>query len=486
MRVSFAAAHAPTRRINTPTNTCNTGTNLRCDDPLDLSPTNLAAPDVQSTYALNDVYVQVRSSGAGSWNTLTDYQFSYQQNGPATHVDTATNEGISTAGYFLLSKLAQVGDDGTTALPPRTFGYTPIKYNYYVDDVYHPATGVGCGPAWNTGQGSGCLLWIHNYNGNGYYLATADNGMGLQETFTWDMARNNTHGVNGGGSNNADPLYCSHLNITGQSTYPCNETDDENWSRFVLVSREGDVVRAASGSSPTISSVTSYAYKLTWPLPEQACSDCVAGMYWGNQNDGDYLDYYNAFFMGFAETDVGNPDGSVEVHKYLSTKGYGLYDATVPCLAYVKPCHASPWWDLANAGHGHEVETDYFDTDDTTLLKQVTSQYQLVCPPTGISGSPSWSTTLNGNPYTYTWDGKLVAALDHGNPVAVCDIQTAQVDTYTWDGASAGTAVPHATTTYAYDALGRATTTTTTSNDGGATGSPTPSSKRPTTSRTMP
>jgi hypothetical protein len=32
-------------------------------------------------------------------------------------------------------------------------------------------------------------------------------------------------------------------------------------------------------------------------------------MYWGNQNDGDYLDYYNGKFMGFAEGDVTNPDG---------------------------------------------------------------------------------------------------------------------------------------------------------------------------------
>ncbi|HEY1388744.1 MAG TPA: hypothetical protein VGF38_09385, partial [Ktedonobacterales bacterium] len=466
MRVSFAAAHAPTRRINTPTNTCNTGTNLRCDDPLNLSSPNFPAPDVQSTYALNDVYVQVRSSGTGSWNTLTDYQFSYQQNGPVTHVDPVTDEGISTAGYFLLSKLVTVGDDGATSLPPRTFSYSPPLTNYYVDDVYHPGTGVGCGPAWNTGHGSGCLLWAHSWDGNRYYLATADNGMGLQEKFTWDIARNNTHGVNGGGSNNADPLYCSHLPLSGQSTYPCNETDDENWSRFVLVAREGDVVRAASGGNSTVSSVTQYAYKLTWPLPEQACPDCVAGMYWGNQNDGDYLDYYNALFMGFAEADVGNPDGSVEYHKYLSTKGYGLYDATVPCLAYVKPCHASPWWDIANAGHGHETEADYFDTDGTTLLKQVTSQYQLVCPPTGISGSPSWSTTLNGNPYTYTWDGMLVAALDHGNPVADCDVQTTRNDAYTYDGAN-GT-VPQLTTTYAYDVYGRATDVTGNDNGGGA------------------
>jgi hypothetical protein len=46
-------------------------------------------------------------------------------------------------------------------------------------------------------------------------------------------------------------------------------------------------------------------------------------MYWGNQNDGDYLDYYNGSFMGFRETGVSNPDGTVEAHLFYATTGWG-------------------------------------------------------------------------------------------------------------------------------------------------------------------
>ena len=67
-------------------------------------------------------------------------------------------------------------------------------------------------------------------------------------------------------------------------------------------------------------------------------------MYWGNQNDGDYLDYYNGTFMGFAEADVTNPDGSVQKHKFYATNGYGIYDSTqVNCYSGFT-CHNSPWW----------------------------------------------------------------------------------------------------------------------------------------------
>ena len=169
MRVSFAAAHTPSRLTNSPLN-CNTGTNLRCDDPLNLSATicltgyaakGLAAPDVQSTYALNDVNVQVRGSGTGTWNSLRDYQFSYQQSGPSQIFDPTTGLCESVAGSQLLTKLVEVGDDSATALPTRTFGYASVP-QYYEDDVYHPNTTpnglTNCGPTWNTGNGSGCLL----------------------------------------------------------------------------------------------------------------------------------------------------------------------------------------------------------------------------------------------------------------------------------------------------------------------------------------
>ncbi|MGH7484378.1 MAG: hypothetical protein ACREMY_02090, partial [bacterium] len=484
MRISFAASLIPSRLTST-LGTCNPASWYRCDDPLDLSPSGgLYPPEVQSVYALNDVYVQVRGSGTVSWNTLKDYQFSYAQKGPTGYFDPTTGKAASAAGYLWLTKLVTVGDDGATVLPPRTFSYAYVS-NYYVDDVYHPGAKPdhtpNCWPVWNTGTGSGCLLWNVSYDNNSWYLQIADNGMGLHQTFSWATARNNSHGVNGRGSNDFDPLYCDGLSAAAQATYPCNEADDQNWSHVVLTQQEGDVVQASSAGPTTVKSITKYAYHLT-ALPNQECSDCDAGMYWGNQNNGDYLDYYDAKFMGFAEADVGNPDGSVEYHKYLSTEGYGLYDATVPCLAYVLPCHVSPWWDIGNAGHGHEYEADYFDTNGTTLLKKVTSQYQLVCPPSGIAGSPSWSTTLNGSPYTYTWDGMLVAALDHGNPVADCDVQTKSSDATTLDGASNPFAAPHSSASYLYDSLGRVTDQTTGVDTGleaayygnsGLTGSPT-------------
>ena len=79
------------------------------------------------------------------------------------------------------------------------------------------------------------MLWSQSYEGNGYYLSTVDNGMGLQQTYTWANARDNTHGVNGGGGNNADPLYCNGLSAAQQATYPCNMADDQSWSRVTLL-----------------------------------------------------------------------------------------------------------------------------------------------------------------------------------------------------------------------------------------------------------
>jgi YD repeat-containing protein len=466
LRVSFSASHTPTRFYpgTGPTGTCNRGTHLRCDDPKDLSPSGQLAPQVQSTFVLNDIQVQVNSSG--TWNTLKDYQLSYEQSGPTTITDPQTSEQESTAGMLDLTRITAVGDDGTTQEPPRTFSYTS-QPEHYEDDAF-PAPAGNCGPAWNTG----CLMWSQSYDGNSRYLASVSNGLGLYQTFTWKEARNNTHGVNGGGSNNANPLYCDGKESQG---YPCNQADDQVWSHIVLTQEDDSVVRlwqsgqGGQQSSKTIDSQTVYTYLLTYPLAAQACADCVAGMYWGNQNDADYLDYYNAKFMGFTQASVSHPDGSLTVHKYYATKGWGLYDAPGTAPNYLtcyapNPCHADPWWDPGNALHGHEFETDQYDTDGTTLLSKTTTQYSVTCPPSGVSGTGS---TSYGN-----FDGNLVSELDHNNPVAACDIQTSQVDDYTSDGSTAS-GVPHKTTTYQYDSYGRVTQTTTTSNDGGATGSPT-------------
>ncbi len=240
-----------------------------------------------------------------------------------------------------------------------------------------------------------------------------------------------------------------------------------NRGRVVLGGKTTSVLRASSAGSQEVDSSTTYAYKLSYPLVAQECGDCVAGMYWGNQNDGDYLDYYNGKFMGFAQTTVTNPDGSVDVHKYYATMGYGVYDTgQVTTCSSLPPavCHSDPWWDPRNVGHGHELEVDHYDTDGTTLLSKTTTQYNVVCPASGVAGTPAYPGSW-GN-----WDGNLVSALDHNNPVMSCEIQTARGDTYTYDGSANYT---QQTVTYTYDSSGRVTDTTITSNDGGAPGSPT-------------
>src|SRR5262249_23180268 len=145
-----------------------------------------------------------------------------------------------------------------------------------------------------------------------------------------------------------------------QAGYPCDLADDQSWSRIVVQQRDDTVVQVTQngqGGTQTNTPVTSshvYTYQLTYPLAAQECGDCVAGMYWGNQNDGDYLDYYNSKYMGFNQSSVSNPDGSVEVHKYYATEGFGVYDTTqVTCAASTLPpvittCTNDPWWHLTN------------------------------------------------------------------------------------------------------------------------------------------
>ncbi|HLG78121.1 MAG TPA: hypothetical protein VKX46_17020, partial [Ktedonobacteraceae bacterium] len=101
------------------------------------------------------------------------------------------------------------------------------------------------------------------------------NGQGLSQSFSWKLARNNSHGVPGGGSNNADPFYCdSH-----QTTSPCQEVDDSGWSHVVLLSESNTTTRLTQNgqggqqTSTPITETTSYSYQLTYPLPAQECSD---------------------------------------------------------------------------------------------------------------------------------------------------------------------------------------------------------------------
>ena len=173
--------------------------------------------------------------------------------------------------------------------------------------------------------------------------------------------------VNSGiGTDIANPLYCN----THQTGYPCNSADDQAWSRIVVTQHVGygravDPERAGrpADEHPGDEHAGLYLSALLSARLRKSASDCVAGMYWGNQNDGDYLDYYNGQFMGFAQTGVSNPDGSVVVHKYEATEGWGVYDtnqgiscaASDACHRSIRPATPSPWWHLANAGHGLEI-----------------------------------------------------------------------------------------------------------------------------------
>jgi RHS repeat-associated protein len=319
-------------------------------------------------------------------------------------------------------------------------------------------------------------MWSHSYGGNDLYLWHASNGLGLQQTFTWTYGRNNTHGSGAGA--HADPYACAPVTYSGgvptsndpstwSNAYPCDEADDQNWSRVLVAAGTSTVLQPMSTGAPqTTTELSNYTYFLTYPLVAQECSDCAAGMYWGNQNDGDYLDYYNGLFMGFAEADVTAPDNSLTKQLFYATQGYGLYDMSqVPCQSFTPPCHAAPWWNLTNAAHGRAYEVDHFDSDGTTLLSKEQYQYSATCPPSGVAGSGS---TSFGN-----FDGNLVAELDHNNPVAACDVQLTRSDNFTYDGYGGSGSLPQATTTYSYDNYGRVTSATNISNDGGALGSPT-------------
>jgi RHS repeat-associated protein len=465
MQVSFAATHAVGHVLGS---SCNANGSLRCDDPIDLSGSGgLAAPVVESTLVLNDIKVQVQTSG--TWNTLRDYQLSYEQTSQATIIDPASDLHQSIAGQLDLTQLQVIGDDTSTSLPPVTFTYVS-KQQFYVDSNRHPSPATNCGPSdgsmsWNVGNGSGCLLWMTTFYGNQRYLSSVNNGLGLTQSFSWDNARNNTHGVNDGNHGaTANPLYCNNppQGQGTESTYPCDEADDQNWSHIVVTQQQA--------TTNGVTSTTGYTYFLTWPLPEQECSNCVAGMYWGNQDDGDYLDFYNGKFMGFAETDVKQPSNEVDKHHFYATMGYGVYNLNqVVCSTFTPPCVSSPWYQIGNAGHGHEFEVDTYDTDGVTQLGQVKTQYTLTCPPSGVTATPPWQ---KDSTHTYNWDGNRVSELDHDNPVTVCDLHPAQVDTYTLDGSGSTSTATHSTTTYSYDTYGRLTDSTSSSNSGGgATGS---------------
>src|SRR3954466_3581656 len=117
MQVVFNASHTPTLRTGTTPGGCNMGSNLRCDNPLDLSGSSgVAAPLIQSTSVLNSVEVQVRTTGTGTWNTLHQYTLSYEQSGPSTITDPASGMQASSAGMLDLTRFQETGAGGASAI----------------------------------------------------------------------------------------------------------------------------------------------------------------------------------------------------------------------------------------------------------------------------------------------------------------------------------------------------------------------------------
>jgi RHS repeat-associated protein len=447
MRVSFQASHAVAHAAGS---SCPANGSLRCDDPVDLTAGGgEAAPTVESTFLLNDALVQVRSGAAAAWNTVRDYQLAYDQSGPGTITDPFGGAAESTAGRLDLTRLTVIGADGSTALPSRSFGYGR-QTQLYEDSVWAPAPATNCGYSWNVGPpGQGCNLWSQSYEGNSYYLTSVSSGLGLSQTFVWQNARNNSWGVPSG-ANLVDPFACN----SQQSTSPCDVTDDGSWSRIVLTQSSESVVRLSQAgqggaqSSTPVTGTTTYGYHMA---PNDS--------YWGDSFDWDVLDFYNWRFMGFDAVTVSKPDGSSEIHRYPGTLGRGVYDPNDPmtggqCTS-TTPCNTSPWWNPANATHGREIELDSYNPDGS-LVQVVKTQYQALCPPTGVGADKG---------------GNLVSELDPLNPVSVCYVAPARVDRTLVNAGSPSTA-PDAATTYVADADGRITSTTTTSSDGAATGTP--------------
>ena len=152
MEVSFDVRRTPIHNpLYVTSMPCNPDPNLRCDDPLSLTGSGgVGIPDVYTTYLVNDIFVNVRSSGSGTWNRLRDYQMTYEESGPQTITDPVSGKQESAAGLHLLLTVTRVGSDGTTA-PPLNFRYGNIKPEYYEDDLHSPATAAGCGAGLGAG-----------------------------------------------------------------------------------------------------------------------------------------------------------------------------------------------------------------------------------------------------------------------------------------------------------------------------------------------
>jgi RHS repeat-associated protein len=365
-------------------------------------------PKVLNSYALLNAQVQVNG------NVLREYLFKYEQTRPQDITDPATGKTESISGYLDLGEIDQHGTTNTTLnAPVITIDYTS-KPEHYSDTSFLATPTTNCSPSgWSPKNGSGqCYLWSRTFSTR--YISTLDNGRGWHENVSWEEGRNNTHGVDSGAINNA-------TTCDGQetSTNLCGRADDENWSHMAVGSR--------SAVSNGVTSTWSYTYyiRMNWPAPP--CSDCNQGYDWGNQNDGDYADYYNGQFLGFSKVVVIAPDNSQQVHRYASSEGWGLALSTISC-AGPNPCHLAPYWDSSNIEAGKDQEEDDYDTTGALLFVYLWG-YTDNCPPPGVPHSGH-----SGGTGSDPGGTQLSSELDENNPVVVCDPRVTSENTYQVDG----------------------------------------------------
>src|SRR6185437_6708146 len=226
---------------------------------------------------------------------------------------------------------------------------------WYLDKDRSAGATCNSGPTWNI---SNCYMWSRTYAG--FYMTESDNNEGLQQAFNWDNLRTNQHGVDSSAAapdNDAtNPMACTDLeksSAMGWNAYPCNVVDDNGWSHISLRKRHAvENAPTSTMSGFQLISTWNYNYKLA-SLTAQECSDCKVGMYWGDANNGDYLDFYNGRFTGFAFAQVVNPDNSLENDYYYSTEGWGVWNPTsVPCHDGQGTCPNAAYWHVTNAASG--------------------------------------------------------------------------------------------------------------------------------------
>ena len=84
-----------------------------------------------------------------------------------------------------MTQVQEYGIDNATNYPSHVFGYQYLE-EYYVDqmNLSYPSTNCPAGGWLGT---SNCKAWEKTWNGQ--YLVSADNGLGLHETFSYEVAQ---------------------------------------------------------------------------------------------------------------------------------------------------------------------------------------------------------------------------------------------------------------------------------------------------------